>query len=125
MSSTTIVRFAAPFGLDNGIVVALERAAEEEPASNEAVLVVDEDEDVAVVVEDFWTRRGRGRGRGRSVILAACWRELNRRGKIGDHHDQPRASSLEVLFGEVPSIEPDTIDAGSPLIAVLNYGNSN
>ena len=95
MSSTTIVRFAAPFGLDNGIVVALERAAEEESASNEGVLVVDEDED------DFWTGRGRGRGRERSVILAACWtrRELNRRGNIGGQQSSYHVSLIFFLNG--------------------------
>lgn len=63
-----ITRFAAPFGLDRGIVVALERVVEEEPASKEVVLVLDGDDSVADV--DFWMGRGRGRGRGCSTILA-------------------------------------------------------
>lgn len=66
-----ITRFAAPFGLDKGIVVALERVVEEEPASKGVVLVIDGDDNVADVVDDFWIGRGRGRGRGCSTILAA------------------------------------------------------
>jgi len=51
-----------------GIVV------EEEPASNDAVLVIDDGDNVVVAVDDFWIGRGRGRGRGRSTILTSLER---------------------------------------------------